>query len=76
MRITEVVRGADLLKSTARQLLIYRALGLEPPEWYHCPLIIDSNGRRLAKRHDALAIRTLREQGKTLEDVRRMLAGM
>ncbi|MFY9940207.1 MAG: tRNA glutamyl-Q(34) synthetase GluQRS [Silvibacterium sp.] len=76
MRITEVVRGADLLKSTARQLLIYRALGLEPPEWYHCPLIIDSNGRRLAKRHDALAIRTLREQGKTLEDVRQMLAGM
>jgi len=76
MRITEVVRGADLLKSTARQLLIYRALGLEPPEWYHCPLITDANGQRLAKRHDALAIRALREQGKRPEDVRQMLAGM
>ena len=74
MRITEVVRGADLLKSTARQLLIYRALGLAAPDWYHCPLITDSNGQRLAKRHDALAIRTLREQCKSPEEVRRMLA--
>jgi glutamyl-tRNA synthetase len=76
MHITEVVRGADLLKSTARQLLIYRALSLDPPKCYHCPLIIDSHGQRLAKRHDALAIRTLRDQGKSPEDVRRMLAGM
>jgi len=67
MRITEVVRGADLLKSTARQLLLYRALGLQPPEWYHCPLITDDNGQRLAKRHDALSIRALREQGKNRE---------
>lgn len=64
MRITEVVRGADLLKSTARQILLYRALGLEPPRWYHCDLVTDAKGERLAKRHDALAIRTLREQGK------------
>lgn len=63
MRITEVVRGADLLKSTARQLLLYRALGYGPPRWRHCDLVTDSNGDRLAKRHDALAIRTLREQG-------------
>lgn len=76
MRITEVVRGADLLKSTARQLLIYRALGLEPPEWYHCPLVADAKGQRLAKRHDALAIRTLREQGKSPEDVLPMIGGM
>ncbi|MBV8437486.1 MAG: tRNA glutamyl-Q(34) synthetase GluQRS [Silvibacterium sp.] len=72
MRITEVVRGADLLRSTARQILLYRALGVEPPAWYHCPLIVDDNGQRLAKRHDALAIRALREQGKTPEEVRRM----
>ena len=65
MQITEVVRGADLLKSTARQLLLYRALGLEPPAWYHCPLVTDSAGQRLAKRHDALSIRTLRAQGRT-----------
>lgn len=69
MRITEVVRGADLLKSTARQLLLYRALGLEPPDWYHCPLITDDNGQRLAKRHDAMAIRTLRNQGKNPDEV-------
>lgn len=68
MRITEVVRGADLLKSTARQILLYRALGLKPPDWYHCPLITDEKGRRLAKRHDALSVRTLREQGKAPGD--------
>ncbi len=48
MRITEVVRGADLLRSTARQILLYRALGAKPPEWYHCPLITDA--RRAASR--------------------------
>jgi glutamyl-tRNA synthetase len=75
MRITEVVRGADLLKSTARQILLYRALGLEMPLWYHCPLVRDANGERLAKRHDALSIRTLREQGKQPRDLLRMLSG-
>lgn len=65
MRITEVVRGADLLKSTARQILIYRALGFEPPAWYHCNLIVDHNGRRLAKRHDALSLHALRQRGYT-----------
>ena len=69
MRITEVVRGADLLPSTARQLLIYRALGWDPPQWYHCPLVLDEHGERLAKRHDALSIRALREQGKRPEDL-------
>lgn len=63
MQITEVVRGADLLKSTARQLLLYRALGWTPPRFYHCPLVTDSTGRRLAKRHAALSLRTLREEG-------------
>jgi glutamyl-tRNA synthetase len=65
MRITEVVRGADLLKSTARQILLYRALGLKPPQWFHCRLVLDQHGRRLAKRHDALSIRSLRQQGLT-----------
>ena len=65
MRITEVVRGADLLKSTARQILLYRALGLEPPKWYHCRLVLDHNGKRLAKRHDALSLRELRKKGLT-----------
>ena len=63
MRITEVVRGADLLKSTARQILLYRALGLDAPLWYHCRLVVDRKGQRLAKRHDALSLRSLRQQG-------------
>jgi glutamyl-tRNA synthetase len=65
MEITEVVRGADLLKSTARQILIFKALGFKPPAWYHCRLVLDHNGRRLAKRHDALSLRTLRQRGLT-----------
>jgi glutamyl/glutaminyl-tRNA synthetase len=68
--ITEVVRGADLIKSTFRQLLLFRALGLKAPAFYHCPLVTDETGQRLAKRHDALALRTLREQGRTPEAIR------
>jgi len=71
MRITEVVRGADLLVSTARQLLLYRALGLTPPEFFHCELVRDESGQRLAKRHDALSLRTLRKQGILAEVLRR-----
>jgi len=65
MGITEVVRGADLLKSTARQILLNRALDFEDPAWFHCRLILDQNGQRLAKRHDALSLRALRQQGLT-----------
>jgi len=70
MRITEVVRGADLLKSTARQILLQRALGLPSPAWYHCDLVTDEAGIRLAKRHDALSIRALRAAGKTPDQIR------
>ena len=70
MQITEVVRGADLLLSTARQLLLYRALGLPAPQFYHCPLVTDERGVRLAKRHDALSLRALRERGETAEALR------
>ena len=72
MRITEVVRGADLLKSTARQILLQRALGLPAVEYFHTKLLRDENGVRLAKRNDALAIRTLRERGLAPADVFRM----
>jgi glutamyl/glutaminyl-tRNA synthetase len=70
MQITEVVRGADLLKSTARQILLFRALDLAIPDYYHCDLVRDEAGVRLAKRHDALSIRKLREMGWTPEQVR------
>ena len=65
MRITEVVRGADLLKSTARQILLNHALGFADPAWFHCRLVVDHHGRRLAKRHDSLSLRTLRQRGLT-----------
>ena len=69
MGITEVVRGADLLKSTARQLLLFRALALEAPRYFHCDLVRDEQGVRLAKRHDSLSVRHLRESGYTSEQV-------
>ncbi len=70
MQITEVVRGADLLKSTARQILLYRALGVELPAFYHCDLMLDEAGLRLAKRHDALSLRALRARGALPEELR------
>jgi glutamyl-tRNA synthetase len=72
MQITEIVRGADLLKSTARHLLLIRALGMAVPAYYHCNLIRDHAGVRLAKRHDALSLRALREQGRTPAELLRM----
>ncbi len=72
MRISEVVRGADLLKSTARQLLLARALGYGAPDYFHCDLVRDASGVRLAKRHDALSIRHLRESGMSPEKVLEM----
>jgi glutamyl-tRNA synthetase len=69
MQISEVVRGADLLTSTARQLLLYRALSWQPPEFYHCQLVHDESGRRLAKRSAAFSLRALREAGNSAADV-------
>jgi len=69
MGITEVVRGADLIRSTFRQLLVLSALGHLAPGYYHAPLLNDEHGVRLAKRHDALSLRTLRERGVTAESI-------
>jgi glutamyl-queuosine tRNA(Asp) synthetase len=68
-QITEVVRGRDLLKSTARQILLQRALQLNTPTYFHTPLMLDTQGHRLAKRHDALSLRTLRESGVTPQQI-------
>lgn len=70
MEITEVVRGEDLLTSTFRQLLLYRALGAEPPAFYHAELVVDSLGKRLAKRHASLSLRELRASGAAPEQLR------
>ncbi len=63
MQIAEVVRGADLLTSTARQILLYETLGWPVPGFCHTPLICDAAGIRLAKRTGGLAIRDLRDRG-------------
>lgn len=64
-----VIRGCDLLPSTARQILLQRALGLPSPRWLHLPLVVGPDGRRLAKRHGDTSLRTLRELGWTPEAV-------
>ncbi|WP_339266116.1 tRNA glutamyl-Q(34) synthetase GluQRS [Paenibacillus sp. FSL K6-1330] len=63
MGITHVLRGADLLDSTPRQLLLYQALGYHPPQFAHTPLMVDAEGRRLAKRTRGLSLSFLRGQG-------------
>lgn len=74
MQITEVVRGADLLHSTFRQLLLYRALEWAPPDFCHLPLVTDSLGRRLAKRDHAVSLRALRDRGLTPDQIREHFA--
>jgi glutamyl-tRNA synthetase len=76
MRISEVVRGADLLVSTARQMLLFRALRQAPPKFFHCQLMRDERGVRLAKRHDALSLRMLRQQGLSPVEIRAGWCGM
>ena len=71
MQISEVVRGADLLLSTFRQLLIYRALHLRIPQFCHTELITDSSGRRLAKRDKALGLKELRKAGAEPKNLQR-----
>jgi glutamyl-tRNA synthetase len=61
--VDTVLRADDLMRSTARQLLLQRALGLPSPRWYHVPLVCGPDGRRLAKRTDDLSLTALREAG-------------
>ena len=76
MGITDVVRGDDLLASTARQLLLYRALGLPAPRFAHLPLVVGADGERLAKRHGALSLGELRERGVDPRAVVGLLASL
>ncbi len=72
--VNEVVRGDDLLASTPRQLLLYRALGLTAPRFFHIPLVIGPDGRRLAKRHGDTRLASLRAAGVPPEEVIGLLA--
>lgn len=72
--ITDVLRGDDLLTSTPRQLQIYEALGLTPPRFWHVPLVLGEDGKRLAKREGAFAVAELRERGLAVERVLGLLA--
>ncbi|MEZ6212293.1 MAG: tRNA glutamyl-Q(34) synthetase GluQRS [Phycisphaerales bacterium] len=73
--VTHVVRGDDLLDSTSRQILLYRALGLrEPGTWMHLPLVVGEDGKRLAKRHGDTRLLTYRERGVAPERIVGLLA--
>ena len=74
MGVTEVLRGDDLIPSTPRQLLLYRALGRTPPRFGHLPLVVGTDGRRLAKRHGDTRLSALRDAGVTAEALLGLLA--
>lgn len=63
MGVTQVVRGRDILSSTPRQIALLQLLGYGAPSYAHVPLLLDEEGERLAKRHNSLSLRCLREQG-------------
>jgi glutamyl-tRNA synthetase len=75
MGMTEVVRGADLLGSTARQALLAELLGRSPPAFAHHPMIVSSDGTRLAKRASGVTLREHRALGASPESVIAMVAG-
>lgn len=74
MNITHVIRGEDHLSNTPRQLLIYKALGVDPPRFAHLPMIVGSDRSKLSKREGSLSIKELREQGFLPEGVVNYLA--
>ncbi|MDR3590054.1 MAG: tRNA glutamyl-Q(34) synthetase GluQRS [Negativicutes bacterium] len=69
MHISHVLRGADLLASTARQLLLYRLFGFTPPRFTHVPLLISPDGHRLSKRQQDLSLAALRAGGVTAREI-------
>src|SRR5208282_799448 len=73
MGVSQVIRGADLVPSTPRQILLYRRLGLPEPRFGHVPLAVMPDGRRLAKRDGSLKLAVLRDAGV---DPRRLVGGL
>jgi len=74
MRITHVIRGADHISNTPKQVLLYRALGVEPPVFAHVPLILGADKSRLSKRHGATDVNLYRREGFLPEAFRNFLA--
>jgi glutamyl-tRNA synthetase len=74
MGITHVVRGQDHVSNTPRQLMLLRALGAEPPDYAHIPLLHGPDGRKLSKRHGAASVQELRDAGYLPEAVRNYVA--
>jgi glutamyl-tRNA synthetase len=74
MRITHVIRGADHISNTPKQVLLYRALGVEPPLFAHVPLILGQDKSRLSKRHGATDVNMYRREGFLPEAFRNFLA--
>ena len=74
MGITEVVRGDDLMGSASRQIALFRALGVPPPNYLHAPLLLGEDGQRLSKRHGAISVASFREDGWPPEAVLGLLA--
>ena len=74
MRITHIIRGADHLSNTPKQVLIYGALGAAPPVFAHVPLILGADRTRLSKRHGATSVGSYAEEGFLPEAFRNFLA--
>ena len=74
MAITHVLRGEDLLSSTAQQIWLMETLGYTPPVYTHVPMLVDEDGNRLSKRQHGITIRSLRDRGLTAEDILSYLA--
>jgi glutamyl-tRNA synthetase len=74
MEITHVIRGADHISNTPRQLMILKALGADPPTYAHLPLLHGPDGKKLSKRHGAASVQELRDQGFLPAAVRNYLA--
>ncbi len=74
MGITHVIRGREHMTSTPRQLLLYQALGFEPPQFAHVPLLVEPGGKKLSKRHASASVQSYRDRGFTPEAVLNFIA--
>jgi glutamyl-tRNA synthetase len=74
MGVTDVIRGREHMTSTPRQLLLYQALGWEPPRFAHVPLLVEPGGKKLSKRHASVSVRDYRERGLLPEAVLNFIA--